>query len=103
MASMAVLASFDILSDYIYEKLTLEQWIKKGKTIFGSNRQNWKFSCPSCKQSYNVDPKNEEDLISQASTCQNCQLSTAGGLFTDVILQIESRIEYIFPFAIKEP
>lgn len=102
MASMAALASFDILSDYIYEKLTLEQWLKKGKSIFGSNRHDWKFLCPSCKQGYNVDPKNEVELLSQASICQNCQLSTARGLFTDVILQIESRIEYIFPFAKKE-
>jgi hypothetical protein len=30
------------------EKLTLEEWTKQGEQLFGKDKKQWKFICPSC-------------------------------------------------------
>ena len=30
------------------KKMTVEEWNKEGESLFGMDRMNWKFICPSC-------------------------------------------------------
>lgn len=37
------------------QKITYDEWEKKGEALFGKNKREWKFVCPNCKhiQSFN--------------------------------------------------
>ena len=30
------------------EKITLKQWLERGKELYGEDYSNWKFKCPMC-------------------------------------------------------
>lgn len=99
---MVIRAFFDEIIRYVYQVFTWEDWLKNGTERFGPNLKNWMIQCLLCDQSYHIDPDKDEDIISQASQCPNCESSTANGLFTNHIIILQSEINYIFPFTKKK-
>lgn len=93
--------------------ITLEEWQKEGKNLFGNNTQDWKFKCPNCGniQSYkSIKEHNPEIKLNVDNITFNCEGRlnskygcdwTLGGLFQIHELEViasENKIIKVFDF-----
>ena len=73
-------------------EINKEDWIKKGKELFGDNVQEWKFVCPICKETQTCQEFFDNNVESATqkfySSCigrwvdgRGCDDTLGGGLF----------------------
>lgn len=96
-----------------YREFSEKEWNDFGELLYGKDRKDWKFICPTCRTVYSansIDPENKLNEWAPYSECPGRYKGGVGcdwcayGLFSGPwAIKRDDGVTYVFPFADMVP